>query len=78
MVEPVVIVHGGAWAVPEILWDRSIAGVKTAALHGYKVRHIHLYETLIIYLNDVCVIHMLHRFKLNRFSIGKYFADHKE
>ncbi|ROT76047.1 hypothetical protein C7M84_005386 [Penaeus vannamei] len=37
MVEPVVIVHGGAWAVPEILWDRSIAGVKTAALHGYKV-----------------------------------------
>lgn len=38
MVEPVVIVHGGAWAVPEILWDKSVAGVKTAALHGYQVR----------------------------------------
>lgn len=37
MVEPVVIVHGGAWAVPEILWDKSVAGVKTAALHGYQV-----------------------------------------
>ncbi|KAK7068743.1 Isoaspartyl peptidase/L-asparaginase [Halocaridina rubra] len=37
MVEPVVIVHGGAWAIPEKLWEESIAGVKAAACKGYKI-----------------------------------------
>ncbi|XP_076049406.1 isoaspartyl peptidase/L-asparaginase [Oratosquilla oratoria] len=34
---PVVVVHGGAWAIPEKLWKRSIAGVKAAAIQGYQV-----------------------------------------
>ncbi|XP_042234123.1 isoaspartyl peptidase/L-asparaginase-like [Homarus americanus] len=37
MVEPVVVVHGGAWAVPEELWDESLQGVKAAARRGYGV-----------------------------------------
>ncbi|XP_068207821.1 isoaspartyl peptidase/L-asparaginase [Palaemon carinicauda] len=36
-VEPVVVVHGGAWAIPENLWSESLAGVKAAARCGYKV-----------------------------------------
>lgn len=37
MVVPVVIVHGGAWSVPEKLWNDSVQGVKAAALRGYEV-----------------------------------------
>lgn len=37
MVEPVVVVHGGAWAIPEAAWTKSIEGVKAAACQGYKV-----------------------------------------
>lgn len=32
----VLAVHGGAWAIPEKLWSKSIEGVKTAARVGYK------------------------------------------
>ena len=37
-VEPCLVVHGGAWKVPERLWNDSIKGVKKAAMEGYKVR----------------------------------------
>ena len=40
MVLPVVIVHGGAWAIPQKLWDIKVSGVKEAALKGYKVGRV--------------------------------------
>ena len=36
-IEPIIAVHGGAWAIPENLWESSISGVKQAALEGFKV-----------------------------------------
>ena len=33
---PVVLVHGGAWAIPESLWARSRAGVAAAAAAGHE------------------------------------------
>lgn len=33
----VVVVHGGAWAVPDDLVEASIKGVKLAALSGFSV-----------------------------------------
>ena len=33
----VVAVHGGAWDIPENLWDDSLLGVKNSAIAGYKV-----------------------------------------
>ena len=35
--EPVVVVHGGAWAIPEKLAEASREGVKAAAKTGYQV-----------------------------------------
>lgn len=35
--QPVIVVHGGAWAVPDALCDASVAGVKAAADRGYSV-----------------------------------------
>eukprot|EP00941_MAST-03F_sp_MAST-3F-sp1_P001490 g1490.t1 len=32
-----IVVHGGAWAIPDELCDASVAGVKRAASAGYKV-----------------------------------------
>ena len=37
MPTPVVITHGGAWAVPQHLWGESIEGVKKAAIKAYQV-----------------------------------------
>lgn len=37
MVEPVVLVHGGAWAVPDKLVHDILQGVKQAALKGQEV-----------------------------------------
>lgn len=37
MVTPVIIVHGGAWAIPERMAEASVAGVKAAARTGYTV-----------------------------------------
>ena len=34
---PIIAVHGGAWAIPEDLWQQSIEGVKAAALVGLDV-----------------------------------------
>lgn len=33
---PVILVHGGAWAIPESLWARSRAGVAAAASAGHE------------------------------------------
>lgn len=38
MVEPVVLVHGGACAIPEKLQFGRLEAVKAAARQGYKVR----------------------------------------
>ncbi|KAL4640913.1 isoaspartyl peptidase/L-asparaginase-like [Arapaima gigas] len=35
--EPVIVVHGGAWAIPDSLTEASIAGVKAAAQKGLSV-----------------------------------------
>lgn len=37
MIEPVVLVHGGAWGVPDAWIDHTIVGVKSAARIGYDV-----------------------------------------
>ena len=37
MSPPVIVIHGGAWAVPDSLAEASRRGVKTAALAGHKV-----------------------------------------
>ena len=34
---PVIIVHGGAWAIPDELACASVGGVKRAAEAGYQV-----------------------------------------
>lgn len=34
--QPCIIVHGGAWAIPDALKERSIEGVKEAAKKGYE------------------------------------------
>ena len=34
---PVIIVHGGAWAIPDELTCASVEGVKKAAEAGYQV-----------------------------------------
>lgn len=33
----VVVVHGGAWDIPQHLWKASVEGVKAAARRGYQV-----------------------------------------
>lgn len=33
----VIVVHGGAWSIPEHLAEASVAGVKTAARAGWSV-----------------------------------------
>ena len=38
MVGPVVVVHGGAWAVPDCLEAASRQGVRQAAREAYRVR----------------------------------------
>ncbi|XP_069091850.1 isoaspartyl peptidase/L-asparaginase-like isoform X1 [Pleurodeles waltl] len=35
--KPVLVVHGGAWAIPDYLAEDSILGVKIAAKHGYSL-----------------------------------------
>ena len=37
MIEPVIIIHGGAWAIPANLSDTSRRGVKCAAKIGYNI-----------------------------------------
>ena len=37
MTEPVILVHGGAWAIPDKLAQGSVDGVKCAVLKGYQV-----------------------------------------
>ena len=34
---PAIVIHGGAWAIPDPFVERSVAGVKTAAKVGYEV-----------------------------------------
>lgn len=34
---PVIIVHGGAWALPDPLAEASVRGVQEAAGSGYRV-----------------------------------------
>ena len=36
-IEPVIVIHGGAWAVPDSLAEASRSGVKEAARTGYSV-----------------------------------------
>lgn len=36
-VEPVLVVHGGAWAIPDEIKDASIFGVKRAAVLAFQV-----------------------------------------
>ena len=35
--EPVVVIHGGAWAIPDKLSSASVTGVCAAARAGYEV-----------------------------------------
>lgn len=37
MIEPVILVHGGAWGVPDKWVNQTVEGVKFAASIGYKV-----------------------------------------
>ena len=37
MVKPVIVVHGGAWGIPDDQVDDNIAGVKEAARQGWKI-----------------------------------------
>ena len=34
--QPCIIVHGGAWAIPDVLKEPSVKGVKKAAEIGYE------------------------------------------
>lgn len=34
--QPCIIVHGGAWAIPDVFKKPSVNGVKTAAKKGYE------------------------------------------
>lgn len=34
MMKPVLVVHGGAWAIPDMLAEASVDGVKAAAQAG--------------------------------------------
>ena len=38
---PVIVVHGGAWAIPDEMAGASREGVKAAVMQGYKVRKTH-------------------------------------
>ena len=35
--KPVIVIHGGAWAIPDQLAASSVSGVKRAAQCGYNV-----------------------------------------
>lgn len=35
-VRPCIIVHGGAWAIPDAWKESSVSGVKKAAQKGYE------------------------------------------
>ena len=37
MMKAVLVVHGGAWAIPDVLAEASVEGVKAAAREGYGV-----------------------------------------
>ena len=37
MSQPVILIHGGAWAVPDSLAEASRLGVKTAGLAGHRI-----------------------------------------
>ena len=37
MVEPVIVIHGGAWDIPDEQVDENIKGVEQAAKAGYKI-----------------------------------------
>ncbi|MGH0150071.1 UNVERIFIED_CONTAM: hypothetical protein FKN15_033259 [Acipenser sinensis] len=37
MMKPVIVVHGGAWAIPDKIAEDSIRGVKNAVLEGFKI-----------------------------------------
>ena len=37
MMKAVLVVHGGAWAIPDELAEASVEGVKAAASEGYMV-----------------------------------------
>ena len=34
--KPVILVHGGAWKIPDEILEESRQGVKEAAIKGYK------------------------------------------
>ncbi|KAG8581941.1 hypothetical protein GDO81_007857 [Engystomops pustulosus] len=36
-IKPVIVVHGGAWAIPDDLAESSKTGVKNAATHGFSI-----------------------------------------
>ena len=36
-VTPTIVIHGGAWAIPDSLVDASCNGVQNAAIAGYQV-----------------------------------------
>lgn len=36
-IEPTIVVHGGAWAIPDMLAGRSRAGVRAAATRGLRL-----------------------------------------
>ena len=37
MSQPLIVIHGGAWAVPDCLEEASRRGVKAAARAGHKI-----------------------------------------
>ena len=44
--EPVILVHGGAWTIPEGILKESSQGVKEAAIRGYKCVYYHVLITM--------------------------------
>lgn len=56
-IEPVVIIHGGAWAIPDKYSEASRNGVKSAAMKAYEILKcggsaLDAVEASIVYLED--------------------------
>ena len=62
--QPCIIVHGGAWAIPDVLIESSVRGVKKAAEIGYEslitVKVLFLPATVVLIFGSVLVLIPVH------------------
>ena len=58
--QPCIIVHGGAWVIPDVLMESSVRGVKKAAEIGYEslitVKVLFLPVTVVLIFGSVLVV----------------------